>query len=165
MFSFGSSGRSLILFRIASALDGDRRAVVGNRFIDCPGQAHANAVSRPHPDNIERAALEHAWEAGLARADCERIPGFIPVNGDRRIRAFLVVVSKAIVFVEREVRIRSRIDAQFDRVLRFLLLYSSAGPRGKIEPARTKSGRVSSGVAAMMNLPLTSRNDRYRSRV
>jgi hypothetical protein len=39
-------------------------------------------VTRPHPGNIERAALEHAWEAALARADCERVLGVIPVNGN-----------------------------------------------------------------------------------
>src|SRR5208337_3852616 len=67
----------------------------------------------------------------LAIANGQRLCSVVPVQRDGRIDSFFVVVAVALVFVEGEVAIGSAIDAQFDRVRRFLAGPFLVGPERK----------------------------------
>ena len=81
---------------------------------------------------------DHAWKRALAVANGQRVGGVIPMDGNGGVGALFVVVVVVLVFIEDEVAVRAREDSKFDgSLLDFALQYSTLGPRGRMDPART----------------------------
>ena len=76
----------------------------------------ADAMALAHENHTESAAFQHAGKLTFAIADGQGLLCVIPMERDRRIGAFFVVVAVVLVFVEREVGVRAPINSELDRV-------------------------------------------------
>ena len=112
-----------VSFRSASAsLDGDYRELltgIGDGLVGLRLGIDAASVAPSHENDAEGSALQHAGELAFAIADHERLMGLVPVQGNGRVGAFLVVVGVVFVFVECEIAVRALVNSKFDGIGRF----------------------------------------------
>src|SRR5579863_260906 len=85
-------------------------------FIDLGRRRDADAVAFSDEDDVEGVRLRHAGELALAVTDGQRVRGIVPLQGNRRVRAFFVVVIVVLVLVEREVAVGAGINPEFDGI-------------------------------------------------
>jgi hypothetical protein len=71
-------------------------------------------------DSPKLARLQHAGKLAFALADGQDFLGIIPVERDRRVRAFFVIVIIVFILVEGSLSVRAAIDSQFNWVRWFL---------------------------------------------
>ena len=81
-------------------------------------------------NDVEAALLEHTLEVALAFANGERARGFVVVEVDGGIFAFLVVVVGTLVLIELELAVGSGVDIQVDELGGFLVAPLYLGTEG-----------------------------------
>ena len=122
---------SLIPYGLSRRFYGNVVSVVGKDFVDSGLDGFSGAVALGDPDDVEDTLLGHTRILPLTISDGESLCGLIPVNGNQRIGAFLVVVIVAFVFVKVEAAIGSTVDPQLDWTRRLLIGVLDFGAQGK----------------------------------
>ena len=85
-------------------------------FIDLGRRCDADAMAFSDEDDVEGVRLRHAGELALAVTDGQRVRGIVPVQRNRRVHAFFVVVIVVLVLIEREVAVGAGINPEFDGI-------------------------------------------------
>src|SRR5271165_5120535 len=82
------------------------------------GLGNARALILADKHDAKRPLRQHAGKLPLPVADGQRLLCLIPVEGNRRVRAFLIVVVVVLVFVEREFAVGPTVDAKLNGIFR-----------------------------------------------
>jgi NCAIR mutase (PurE)-related protein len=69
-----------------------------------------------HNHDIEGVAGGHAGVTSLPCANRQRARGIVPADGDEGMRALLIAVAVALVFIEVETAVGSGVEAQLDGI-------------------------------------------------
>ena len=105
-----------------------------DRFIRCSFRFYTDSVVLTDYDNIKDTVPEHSWKASLSFSDGQDLLRIIPMNWDRCVGAFFVVVRVVLVFVEGKLSICARVDTQFDWIRGLLIRPLLVGPHGNNRP-------------------------------
>src|ERR1017187_536610 len=81
---------------------------------------NSRAVAGRNPLDVERAFLQHAGKIAGAFANFQCVFGIVPRNRNRGVFSFFVIVSIALILVERELAVRAAINAQLGGIGWFL---------------------------------------------
>src|SRR5207248_1412277 len=125
-------------------------ARVRHHFVWLALRRWASAVVLADKHDLKAALGQHSRERSFALADSQCLPRVVPVKWDRGVHSLLVVIAVVFVFIEREVSIRSAIDAQLDGIFRLFAGPFLVRPHRHDGTPRTNRGSLSMGAAASL---------------
>src|SRR5260221_11701381 len=91
-------------------------AIVANGSLGLTGRFDTRSVSRPNDDDVKSPLLLHAGKRPRSVSNRQHRGFILPAYWNRGERPLFVIVSVALVFVDRERSIGAGVDSQFNHV-------------------------------------------------
>src|SRR2546430_17175493 len=110
-------------------------AIVANGSLRVTGRFDARSVSRPNDNDVKSPLLQHAGKRPRSVSNRQHRGFILPTYWNRGERPLFVIVSVALVFVDRERSIGAGVDSQFDRVRGLLRRVLQIGPKRLNRPS------------------------------
>jgi hypothetical protein len=118
-------------FRSLLWRDGQFLSAIFHGFVRRVRQAATHAVTLADQHDSERAAFQRPGKCSRAIPDRQCMRRIIPGKRNRCVRAFFVVVTVVLVFVQREFSVGPAINANLNRIGCFLGRIFNVRPKGQ----------------------------------